>query len=369
MGKELNTKTTEKTVFIFDADEGMVLSKDVTLPDGHMVAAKGTELNLNLITRISNYHILEISVYEEVTQSEQLPTNDENITYYNKVRQTEQFKEFHESYNNDIETVTAHLNHLVLKNEPVDTTELLSSTADILNKYDNTLQIFDMLHCMRDLDDLTYVHSVNVALIASIIGKWLNYSEEDVKTLALCGLLHDIGKILIPDEILSKPDRLTDNEFAIMKNHVNLGYAKIKDEDLDSRIKEACLLHHEKCDGSGYPFGLPSDQIPDFTKIVTIADVYDAMTCERVYRDSICPFEVIKIMESEAYTKYDPKFILPFLRNVVTSYIHTNVKLSDGRICEVVMINRDNLSLPVVKCGEQFIDLSKEKGIKIVAVL
>ena len=181
--------------------------------------------------------------------------------------------------------------------------------------------------------------------------------------------LLDIGKILIPDEILSKPDRLTDNEFAIMKNHVNLGYAKIKDEDLDSRIKEACLLHHEKCDGSGYPFGLPSDQIPDFTKIVTIADVYDAMTCERVYRDSICPFEVIKIMESEAYTKYDPKFILPFLRNVVTSYIHTNVKLSDGRICEVVMINRDNLSLPVVKCGEQFIDLSKEKGIKIVAVL
>ena len=369
MGKELNTKTTEKTVFIFDADEGMVLSKDVTLPDGHMVAAKGTELNLNLITRISNYHILEISVYEEVTQNEQLPTDDENITYYNKVRQTEQFKEFHESYNNDIETVTSHLNHLVLKNEPVDTTELLSSTADILNKYDNTLQIFDMLHCMRDLDDLTYVHSVNVALIASIIGKWLNYSEEDVKTLALCGLLHDIGKILIPDEILSKPDRLTDNEFAIMKNHVNLGYAKIKDEDLDSRVKEACLLHHEKCDGSGYPFGLPSDQIPDFTKIVTIADVYDAMTCERVYRDSICPFEVIKSMESEAYTKYDPKFILPFLRNVVTSYIHTNVKLSDGRICEVVMINRDNLSLPVVKCGEQFIDLSKEKEIKIVAVL
>ena len=88
MGKELNTKTTEKTVFIFDADEGMVLSKDVTLPDGHMVAAKGTELNLNLITRISNYHILEISVYEEVTPNEQLPTDDENITYYNKVRHT-----------------------------------------------------------------------------------------------------------------------------------------------------------------------------------------------------------------------------------------------------------------------------------------
>lgn len=80
---------------------------------------------------------------------------------------------------------------------------------------------------MRDMDDLTYVHSVNVGLIASIIGKWLNYSEEDIQILTLCGLLHDIGKILIPDEILSKPGRLTDNEFAIMKNHVNLGYSQM----------------------------------------------------------------------------------------------------------------------------------------------
>ncbi len=80
---------------------------------------------------------------------------------------------------------------------------------------------------MRDMDDLTYVHSVNVGLIASIIGKWLNYSKEDIQILTLCGLLHDIGKILIPDEILSKPCRLTDNEFAIMKNHVNLGYSQM----------------------------------------------------------------------------------------------------------------------------------------------
>lgn len=80
---------------------------------------------------------------------------------------------------------------------------------------------------MRDMDDLTYVHSVNVGLIASIIGKWLNYSKEDIQILTLCGLLHDIGKILIPDEILSKPGRLTDNEFAIMKNHVNLGYSQM----------------------------------------------------------------------------------------------------------------------------------------------
>ncbi len=368
MDNKLNNTQNEKTVFIFDADEGMILSKDVNLPDGHLIAAKDTVLNLNLITKISNYHILEVSVYDKFENEP--TTNEENITYYNKIRQSEHFQKFHESYTKDIDDVTIKLNNLVLNGNSVDTKELLSTTSDILTKYDNTLQIFDMLHCMRDLDDLTYVHSVNVGLIASIIGKWLNYPKEDIQILTLCGLLHDIGKILIPDEILSKPGRLTDNEFAIMKNHVNLGYAQIKDDDkLDSRIKEACLLHHEKCDGSGYPFGLPSDQIPDFTKIVTIADIYDAMTCDRVYRDSICPFEVIRIMESEAYTKYDPKFSLPFLRNVVTSYIHTNVKLSDDRIGEVVMINRDSLSTPVVKCGDDFVDLSREKDLSIVAVL
>lgn len=214
-----------KTVFIFNADEGMILSRDVNIPDGHLIAAKDTDLNLNLITKISNYHILEVSVYDNSILEPS--TNEENITYYNKIRESEHFKEFHASYTKDIEDVTLKLNSLVLNDNHVDTKELISTTSDILTKYDNTLQIFDMLHCMRDMDDLTYVHSVNVGLIASIIGKWLNYSEEDIQILTLCGLLHDIGKILIPDEILSKPGRLTDNEFAIMKNHVNLGYSQM----------------------------------------------------------------------------------------------------------------------------------------------
>lgn len=94
-----------------------------------------------------------------------------------------------------------------------------------------------MLHCMRDMDDLTYVHCINVAIIASILGKWLGYSEEDVKVLTLCGILHDIGKLLVPNEILSKPDRLTANEYAIIKEHVNLGYQIVKDADIDERVK------------------------------------------------------------------------------------------------------------------------------------
>lgn len=127
---------------------------------------------------------------------------------------------------------------------------------------------------------------------------------------------------------------------------------------------------HEKCDGSGYPMGLKSEDIPDFAKIITIADIYDAMTSSRIYRKALCPFHVVRDMEQDAFTKFDPKFSLPFLKNVATSYIGNNVKLSDGRTGEVVLINEHALSRPIVKCeGNEFVDLSKERNLEIVAVL
>lgn len=122
---------------------------------------------------------------------------------------------------------------------------MVSETMNIMSEARNSLQMFDMLHAMRNKDDITFVHSVNVALIASIIGKWLNFNDEQIKTLTLAGLLHDIGKLLVPDNILNKPDTLTDNEYEIMKHHVNLGYEQIKDKKLPLPVKEAILLHHE----------------------------------------------------------------------------------------------------------------------------
>ena len=132
-----------------------------------------------------------------------------------------------------------------------------------------------------------------------------------------------------------------------MKHHVNLGYEQIKDKALPLPVKEAVLLHHEKCDGSGYPFGLKSDDIPVIAKIITIADVYDAMTAARIY----------------------PVYVVPFLKNVVASYIGTNVKLSDGRTGKVVLINDNALHQPIVQCVDEYVDLSKTSGLNIVSLL
>ena len=119
-------------------------------------------------------------------------------------------------------------------------------------------------------------------------------------------------------------------------------------------------MHHEKCDGKGYPLGYTSDKIDKFAKIVAIADVYDAMTAARVYRGPLCPFKVIEIFEQEGFQKYDTKYILTFLENVVSTYLSHRVRLSDGREGTIFFINKQKLSRPIIKCDEVVINLLNE---------
>lgn len=352
----------EKTIFIFEAEEDMILSRDVILPDGHLIAAAETPLTMNLIERISDYHILEIHVEAE-------PRTNQVPTYFEKVRKSKAFQEFSKDYTENISVVKRNLNNIITNTSEVSIDELIKGTTDLLADNKNSLHLFDMLHSMREFDDITYVHSVNVALISSIIGKWLHFSKDQIKNLVLCGLMHDIGKLLIPPEILSKPGKLTSTEFTTIKTHVSLGYNKLNEQNFETQVKEACLLHHERSDGNGYPFGLKSDKIPVAAKIIAIADVYDAMTSNRVYRGSICPFEVIRDMEAGAYNQFDPKFLIPFLNNVISSYLHNNVRLSNGLVGEVIMINQSNLSRPIIECNGDFIDLSKRRDLEIKSIL
>jgi putative nucleotidyltransferase with HDIG domain len=194
-------------------------------------------------------------------------------------------------------------------------------------------------------------------------------SKDETKVLTQAGLLHDIGKMLVPKHIISKPSRYTQDEFDEMKMHTINGYQVLKDMNLDIRVKYAALMHHERCDGTGYPNGFKSNQIEEFSKIVAIADVYDAMTSNRTYRNAICPFDVVENFERDGFLKFDPGYLLVFLERIIQSYLHNAVRLNDGREGEVVMINKLSLSRPVIRCGSTFIDLSKEPKLYIEAVL
>lgn len=194
--------------------------------------------------------------------------------------------------------------------------------------------------------------------------------DDNLDVLTLCGLLHDVGKTQIPEEIIEKPDRLTRQEYEIMKTHTVLGYRMMEQERIDKRIKNAALMHHERFDGSGYPFGLKGERIDTFASIVSIADVYDALTSDRCYRSAVCPFEVIAIFESHGLTEYNPKFILTFLEHIAQTYIGNSVRLSDNRLGKISMIDTKNLLRPLIQLESgEFVDLSKHLDLYVEEIV
>jgi putative nucleotidyltransferase with HDIG domain len=357
-----------KKILISQAIPGMIVAEDVYTKDNHLVIAKETALTDKIITRLEFYSVIELTVYL-IPENQKTGFLLESSTYYERIKKSEAFQRFHLAYRNTVNEFKSTLDKFVTEQEDVDTDQLLSDASKILYQCESNIELFNMLHCMRQYDDTTYVHSLNVSLICNIIGKWLNFTPEDLEVITLCGLLHDLGKLMIPSQIITKPAKLTEEEFSTIKTHTIRGYNLLKSKNIDSRIKHSALMHHERCDGSGYPYGFYSEQIDPFAKLVAIADVYDAMTCARVYRGPLCPFDVVTIFENEGYSKYDPKYILTFLEGIVQTYIHNSVKLNDGRIGEIIFINKMELSRPVIKIGTQYVDLSKQRELQIVSLV
>jgi HD-GYP domain-containing protein (c-di-GMP phosphodiesterase class II) len=173
----------------------------------------------------------------------------------------------------------------------------------------------DYLGQLRMFDEYTYSHNVNVSALSVALGMKLNLKQNQIKDLALATLLHDIGKMRIPKEVLNKPGKLTDKEFQIMKLHAPLGYKVIKDElKLPSVIYRVALEHQERFSGTGYPKGIKGDEISLYAQICAIADVYDALCSKRVYKPSRTSKESIKIMLSEGSASFNPGLLYKFIQ-------------------------------------------------------
>ena len=352
---------------------GMITAEDVYTYGNQLIIPKHTILNDKAITRLEFYSIVSIRVEDAPAD---LPTPavttqhaQRDIPYSQWVQSTPEFKKFKQDYDESVDDFKNSINDIVQKGSEIKVDEVLQSTMELFHNDGNTFSFFNMMQNMRQYDDLTYAHCMNVALISNVLANWLHLPKEDIEMATLCGLFHDIGKLAIPDKIIKKPDKLTDQEYAIVKKHTIEGYNILKNQKIHDHIKNTALMHHERCDGTGYPLGIGADRIDKFAKIVSIADVYDAMTAARVYRGPLCPFSVIEIFEKEGLQKYETQYILCFLENVVLTYMNNRVRLSNGLEGDIVYINRQILSKPMVKCGDQFIDLSVEKELYITEII
>lgn len=197
-------------------------------------------------------------------------------------------------------------------NEIKKINEQLSETNEKLEEaYLSTIQT--LRYTVEAKDTYTRGHSDRVAEFSYLIGKYLNLSEEDLKKLKLGGLFHDIGKIGIPDSILLKTERLTDDEYSEIKNHPAIGAHILSNASMFSDIIPIVKHHHERYDGNGYPGKLKGEDIPYFARITAVADTFDAMTSKRAYRDPLS-LEIVKSeFEKNAGTQLDPKIVPIFL--------------------------------------------------------
>lgn len=297
------------------------------------------------------------------------PAPMEQDSYTERLRKTEEFQSFEKDFRQATASFMDSMNDIIENVENLNADDLISNILSLVSNENKHVNVFDMLHSMRQMDDNTYIHSMNVSLMCNILARWLRLSEEDIKTATLAGMLHDVGKLKIPEKIIKKPARLTEWELSVVRTHPREGYNILMAAPVSDHVKNAALMHHERCDGSGYPLKLSGPQIDPFAKIVAIADVYDAMTSTRVYRGPQCPFTVIAAFENEGFQKYEPAYILTFLKNIVNTYILHRVRLTNGEEGDVVYINPDRLSRPMVRVGDKYIDLSKEPHLRIDSLL
>lgn len=359
----------KKKILTEEAVPGMIVAEDIFGLQDYLIIPAETELTNHSITRLKFYAVHEfyIMVKEdgepEVRDEQEEDFSDSYSEYMKKTPEFKKFQESFQKFNEDFKKQVSIINGKL--EEPIDEKKLLTSMESILENARNGIHVMHMMHCMRDSDDVTYTHSLNVALLCNAFGHWLQYSEEDIKVLTLAGLLHDIGKLAVPSAIMMKPSTLTPKEFEIIKKHPEEGYLLLESEKIDKRIKLATLQHHERIDGTGYPKGLMDNDIDNFAQIVSIVDIYVAMISPRIYRRANCPFEAMSVLEKEGFLRFKPEFVLIFLENMANTYVTCTVKLNDDRVGEIVMIDSRNITKPLVNVEGEFVDLSREKDLFI----
>lgn len=236
----------------------------------------------------------------------------------------------------------------VQKETPFDASIPKTFSNKLVESVDRNPDALLCLTKIREKDDYLLEHSLNVAILLANFGKFLGMSEEEVQDLSYAGFLHDLGKIKIPDEILHKPGRLTDSEMEVMKSHVQHGVDYLQDTNIAQPLIQAISEHHERLDGLGYPKGKPGKDISYAGRMLAIADMYDALTADRVYKAGMSSQKAFSILMNEAPTRLDISLVQQFIKCLGVYPVGSLVLLSNERLAMVIEQN-DSPFTPVVK--------------------
>ncbi|MGE5614007.1 MAG: HD-GYP domain-containing protein [Bacillota bacterium] len=338
---------------------GMKLARDIVLDDGRLLLLAGFSIKPLYIRKLEAFNIRE--VYVEDGPYEVMEEFEEERIYTHAA------------------AIIKRVFSLTQKNETADISIVKNTVEEILSKIIENETVMLQLTGIKDIDNYTFLHSVDVCIYSIIMGKKMGYGNDPLMSLGLGAILHDIGKCRVPALLLQKPDRLTDEEFENMKLHTVYGYEIIKNTYmLNNRIANIAFQHHEKWDGSGYPMGLSRDSIDPLSRIVALADVYDALTSDRAYKKKVLPHIAAEYIKKNSGILFDP-FIVNLFINSITVYTEgTLVLLSSGEVGSIICPGNSNGKRQKVnvfsrKSGPPvlqpyIVDLNKKKDLEIVEI-
>jgi HD-GYP domain-containing protein (c-di-GMP phosphodiesterase class II) len=260
----------------------------------------------------------------------------------------------------------------------INTKDLKNVVENITDELVLNEDILLNLVSLKSTSNYTYEHSVNVSVICIALGKMLGYSKNELFKLGMGGMLHDVGKTLIPEEIINKPAKLTEHEYEIIKNHPELGFNYLQQIDSVSPLSRIVVYsHHERVDGSGYPRGLKGDEIHEFARVAAIADVFDALTSDRVYRDKWPTYKAAEYIMNHTEQLFDYQLVKKFLPQVSFYPNGSEIILSTGYRAVVRAQNVGFPTRPVLRLIEddesnelaEELDLLKHMNIVITKVI
>ena len=348
---------------------GMKLGRRIYNEEGVTLLGERVELSHKLIQRLSEHGIDFVYIDDPRTNDIMIP---DMISEETRLKAT---SEIRSSFRGLME---ASVRQKTANDRRLGKTfgNVIKMIIDDLSDHEDAMI---MLTNISVMDDYLFQHSLNVCIYTTLLGMAYGYHREDLNTLALGALLHDIGKTQIPLDLLRKNGKLTDNEFNQMKKHTEYGFYLLKEEPNISLVTAHCAFqHHERLNGTGYPRGIEGNDIHDYARWIGLVDSYDAMTTHRVYRKALLPHQAMEILYAGTDTLYEKKKIEWFRDHIAIYPIGITVTLNTGETGTVVKLNKMVPHRPIVRVlkdeeGQELkapydIDLSEKLSIMVTGV-
>lgn len=325
--------------------EGSYLAKTIYDNEGRVLLARDIQLTNSLLKRVQQIGILSLYINDEYSQNE----IEDVIKPEIKQKAISTIKSTFEAlqkHNESLIRSSRNINDKLIqakKHESLNAA--IEAAKQILNDISGQRNIMINLVDVKSMDNYTYQHSVNVAVLSLILGIHLNLNRYELHDLCIGAMLHDIGKVLVPKEIVQKKGQLTPQEFEMIQEHTLKGYNYIKNSpELSAPARIVVLQHHEKVNGLGYPERRKSSDIYKLSKIVAIADVYDALTSDRPYRHAMSPSEALEFIMANGGTHFDYEMVKVFSKIIVPYPEGTLVRLSTS---DVAVVEKTNIEFPL----------------------